>query len=493
MARSSRLSDERNGDFMANQAEQHRVVIIGGGFAGLFAARALRRAPVSVTVIDRGPNHLFQPLLYQCATGILSEGKIAFPLRSLLRGHRNVEFVLAEVTGFDVPGHKVKATLPTAEEVEFGYDELILAVGVQLSYFGHDEFAEFSPGMKTMSDALAIRRRLFGAFELAESATDPAERSKWLSFALVGAGPTGVELAGQIREVATKTLSREYRHIDPDDARVLLFDGGDAPLASFGPQLSRRASEALTSLGVEQHMDSLVTHVDRDCVEVRTKDGTQTRYDVGTVLWTAGVAAPPVAGALAEAAGAERDQAGRIKVGRDLTIPGHPEISVVGDVMSLGALPGVAEVAMQAGHYTGKRIRNRLAGQDRGKPFRYYDLGSAAYISRGNAVVSAGPIHMSGMAGWISWLVIHIGFLTGLRNRLGAVLSWWPAFVSDLRRERAYSGHAIDTGHTVYERSRLAAAASAPQPREAPQQEDSQAGGKHAHPAGKRSGPGKPR
>ena len=244
---------------MNDQDSQRRVVIIGGGFAGLFAARVLRRAPVRVTLIDRRPHHLFQPLLYQCSTGILSEGKIAVPLRDLLRKQKNADFVLAEVTGLDTEGRRVLATRPLGDPLEFGYDYLIVAAGVQQSYFGHDEYAQWAPGMKTIEDALVIRRRVFGAFELADTATDPAERSRWLTFALVGAGPTGVELAGQIREVATKTLRDEYRHIKPEDARVLLFDGGDAPLAPFGPELSAKAARTLAKLGVEQHMHSIVT------------------------------------------------------------------------------------------------------------------------------------------------------------------------------------------------------------------------------------------
>jgi NADH dehydrogenase len=262
---------------MAGQDRKHQVVIVGGGFAGLFAARALRKAPVAVTLVDRAPDHVFQPLLYQCATGILSEGKIAFPLRALLARHKNVEYELANVVDFDVPGHVVKAVRPTGESIEIPYDDLIVAAGVEQSYFGHDEFAQFAPGMKTISDALAIRRRVFEAFEIAESSTDPAERRSWLTFALVGAGPTGVELAGQIRELATKTLSSEYRRIAPSDARVMLFDGGEAPLASFGPKLSARAADTLTDLGVEQHMGSLVTHVDSGWLEVRDRDGKQTR------------------------------------------------------------------------------------------------------------------------------------------------------------------------------------------------------------------------
>jgi NADH:ubiquinone reductase (H+-translocating) len=421
-----------------------------------------------VTLVDRAANHLFQPLLYQCATGILSEGKIAFPLRSLLSRHKNVEAVLAEVVDFDAADRKVLAVRPNGEPVEFDYDELILAAGVEQSYFGHEEFAEFAPGMKTIDDALAIRDRVFGAFEMAESATDEQERRDWLTFALVGAGPTGVELAGQIRELATKTLSQEYRHIQPEEARVLLLDAGDAPLASFGAKLSGKAVEALEDLGVELHMNSMVTHVDNGWLRVRARDGTEQRHDAATILWTAGVAAPPVAQALAQATGAERDKAGRILVGPDLTIPGHPEISVIGDVMSLRDLPGVAEVAMQSGLYAARRIRQRLAGEQAAvKPFRYYDLGSAAYIARGNAVVSAGPVHLSGVAGWISWLFIHLAFLTGVRNRLGAIINWWPAFFRDMRRERAYTTQQIEKLRRVYESGRRAGAAEPSRPHEA--------------------------
>jgi len=473
---------------MSSQSGTHRVVIVGGGFAGLFAARALRHAPVSVTLVDIAPNHVFQPLLYQCATGILSEGKIAFPLRSLLRKHRNVECELAEVVDFDAGSRIVRAVRPNGEPLDLGYDDLIVAAGVQQSYFGHDEFARWAPGMKSIADALAIRRRVFGAFELAESSSDAAERRAWLTFALVGAGPTGVELAGQIRELATKTLRREYRHIEPEDARVLLFDGGSAPLASFGPKLSARASRALRGLGVELHMDSVVTHVDRGWLEAKGPDGGQTRYEAGTVLWTAGVAAPPVARALAQATGAQCDKAGRIEVGDDLTIPGHPEISVAGDMMSLRGLPGVAEVAMQTGLYAGHRIRRRAEGEGEaaGRPFRYHDLGSAAYIARGNAVVSAGPLHVSGLAGWIGWLLIHIGFLTGLRNRLGAIVTWWPAFARDLRRERAYLARPIDTGQDSYAAAVEAAAARPPQPRSEPQPRKERQPGKGARPGRKR-------
>jgi len=424
---------------MNDQDSQRRVVIIGGGFAGLFAARMLARAPVQVTLLDRAEHHLFQPMLYQCATGILSEGKIAAPLRQLLAKHRNVEFVLAEATGIDPERRQVQARRPLGERVEFGYDYLILAAGVRQSYFGHDEYAPIAPGMKTIEDALKIRRRVFGAFEMAESADDPAERTRYLTFALVGAGPTGVELAGQIREVATKTLRKEYRRIKPEDARALLFDGGTAPLAMFGPKLSGLAARDLGKLGVELHMGSIVTHVDLHGLQVKDHDGTVTRYEAGNVLWTAGVEAPPLATAVAKATGAEQDRAGRIVPGPDLSIPGHPEILVTGDVMCLDKLPGVAEVAMQTGLYAGRRVGHLAQGKAFDKPFKYRDLGSAAYISRGKAVVSAFKLNFGGFAGWWVWLFIHIGFLTGYRNRIGAVLGWWFAFTRDIRRERTFT------------------------------------------------------
>jgi len=435
----STRSKRKDGDAMAEVSGSRQVVIVGGGFAGLFAARMLARAPVRVTLIDRAEHHLFQPLLYQCATGILSEGKIAAPLRQLLKSHRNVEFVIADVTGLDPASRRVLARRPLGEQIEFGYDYLVLAAGVRQSYFGHDEYATFAPGMKTIEDAMKIRRRVFGAFEMAESAGDPAERSRWLTFALVGAGPTGVELAGQIREVATKTLRREYRHIQPEDARVLLFDGGEVPLAMFGPKLSGLAARDLRKLGVELHMGSIVTNVDLDGLEVKEHDGKLTRYEAGNVLWTAGVEAPPLAEAVAKTTGAQQDKAGRIVVDQDLSIPGHREILVTGDMMSLDKLPGVAEVAMQTGLYAGRRISHQTRGRSFDKPFRYHDLGSAAYICRGKAVVSAFKMNFGGFLGWWVWLFIHIGSLTGYRNRLGALLSWWFAFTRDIRRERTFT------------------------------------------------------
>jgi NADH:ubiquinone reductase (H+-translocating) len=444
---------------MTEDSGRRRVVIVGGGFGGLFAARALDRASVSVTLIDQAEHHLFQPLLYQCATGILSEGEIAVPLRMLMKKHKNVDCVMAEVTDFDVPGQRVIAQRVGGGRLEYRYDDLIVAAGVRQSYFGHDEYAGWAPGMKSLEDALAIRRRVYGAFEMADTASDPDERRRWLTFALVGAGPTGVELAGQIRELATKTLRAEFRSIEPGEARVLLFDGGGAPLASFGPKLSGKAAEILRDLGVEQHMGTIVTNVQRGWIEVRDHAGQQTRYDVNTVLWTAGVEAPPVAGPLARATGAQRDKAGRIAVEKNLTIPGHPEISVIGDLMSLDDLPGVAEVAMQSGLYAGQRLARRAsqgagrgAGPDGGsdRPFRYRDLGTAAYISRGRAVVSAGPLQLGGFIAWWIWLFIHIAFLTTFRNRFAAILTWWLAFTRDSRKERAFTVQEVKTFRDAY-------------------------------------------
>src|SRR4051812_19452898 len=291
-----------------------RIVVIGGGFGGLFTVRGLRGSDAQVTVVDRAVHHLFQPLLYQVATGVLSEGQIAVPIRDLLKKHANVDCLVGNVSEVDPVGRTVRIDRPGGGSIDLPYDELVVAAGVRQSYFGHDEFAAHAPGMKTLADALVIRRKLFGAFEMAQTASDPIERQRWLTFALVGAGPTGVELAGQIRELATHTLKREFRRIDPEEARVLLFDGGDEPLAVFGPRLAGKAATALTSLGVELHMHSLVTEVDQHGLLVRDGTGSTTRYDAATVLWTAGVEAPPLAGVLSKALGAVQDRAGRIKV-----------------------------------------------------------------------------------------------------------------------------------------------------------------------------------
>jgi NADH dehydrogenase len=430
-------------------APRHRVVIVGGGFGGLFAARALR-GTADVTLVDRTQHHLFQPLLYQVATGMLSEGQITVPLRDVLKRHREVTCLLADVVDVDAAGRTVSADRPDGERITLPYDDLVVAAGVQQSYFGHDEFARWAPGMKSISDALTIRQRVFGAFELAETETDPEAQRRRLTFAVVGGGPTGVELAGQLRELATRTLRAEFRHIHPEQARVLLFDGGDAPLASFGPALSARAAATLRDLGVELHLGTRVTGVDEEGLTVRDRAGTTVRHPAGTVLWAAGVTAPPIAATLAAATGATTDRAGRVGVGPQLTVPGHPEISVIGDLMDRDGLPGVAEVAMQSGLYVGRRIRRRLQGGRPSPPFRYHDLGSAAYLARGRAVVSAGPVHLAGLPGWLVWLFIHIAFLTGYRNRVGAVLSWAVTFARDSRRERTFTTRQISSLHDLY-------------------------------------------
>lgn len=441
---------------MQDHVTPRRVVILGGGFAGLFAARALRKSPVAVTVVDRRAHHLFQPLLYQCASGILSEGQIAQPLRGVLRRHHNVRCVLAEATDVDAGARLVHARRPEGGVVMLPYDDLIVAVGMRQSYFGHEEFAAHAPGMKTLDDALDIRGRIYRAFEMAETAANDRERQQWLTFALVGGGPTGVELAGQIREIAGHALDWEFQRIDSAKARVLIFEGSDAVLGAFGPPLAHRAARTLQHLGVELHLGTMVTDIDAHGLTVRDHDGRTTRFGARTVLWTAGVEAPPIAAALARATGAKQDRAGRILVEPDLTLPGHPEIRVTGDVMSLNRLPGLAEVAMQSGAYAGRSLRHAVEGRTKQpKPFKYVDLGSAAYIARGRAVVKAGPLHLSGFTGWLAWLFIHLAFLTGFRSRFGAVLSWSVAFATGSRRERAF---------TMPDTDASAARASGPKP-----------------------------
>ena len=424
---------------MNDQNGQSRVVIVGGGFAGLFAARMLARAPVQVTLIDRAEHHLFQPMLYQCATGILSEGKIAAPLRQLLAKHRNVEFVIAEATGLDAAGRRVLARRPLGEQVDFGYDYLILAAGVRQSYFGHDEYAPIAPGMKTIEDAMKIRRRIFGAFEMAESADDPAERARWLTFALVGAGPTGVELAGQIREVATKTLRSEYRHIKPEDARVLLFDGGERAAGDVRPEAVRPGrpgpgqARGRAAHGLDRHPrgpgrpggQGPRRHGDPARVRQRAVD----RGRGGTAAGHRG-------------GQGHRRAAGPGRADRGRQGPGHPRPS--GDPGHRGRdEPGQAARRRRSGHADRavRRAQDRPPGpgQSFDKQFKYRDLGSAAYISRGKAVVSAFKLNFGGFLGWWVWLFIHIGFLTGYRNRIGAVLGWWFAFTRDIRRERTFT------------------------------------------------------
>jgi NADH:ubiquinone reductase (H+-translocating) len=416
-------------------ASIHRVVIVGGGFGGLFAAKFMRRAPVEITLIDRANHHTFQPLLYQLATGILSEGAVAPPLREVLRKHRNVRVELADVTGFDLQARTVTATRPLGPALRVPYDSLIVAAGATGSYFGHDEYARFAPGMKTVDDALELRGRIFGAFEMAEMEEDPEAQRAWLTFAVIGAGPTGVEMAGQIAELSRRSLKRNFRTIDPASAQVLLFDGGEEPLASFGDELCAKATSEIERTGVQLRMRSRVTNILNDAIVVQGPDGEE-RVACHTKVWSAGVQASPLGAMLVEATGAGTDRAGHVAVLPDCTLPGHPEVFVVGDLMSLDGLPGVAEVAMQSGIHAARTIKRRLQGDASAKPFKYRDLGSMATISRFRAIVSFKGIKVGGFIGWLMWAGVHLTFLTGFKNRGTALLKWLTAFVGSARDER---------------------------------------------------------
>jgi NADH:ubiquinone reductase (H+-translocating) len=413
----------------------HRVVIVGGGFGGLFAAKFLRRAPVEVTLVDRSNYHLFQPLLYQLATGILSAGEVAPPIRDVLRRHSNVTVEMATVSEIDLDARIVTARRPDDTVRTYAYDSLIVAAGAAQSYFGHDEFARFAPGMKTVDDALELRGRIFGAFEMAENEMDPEARAAWLTFVVVGGGPTGVEIAGQIAELSRSGLKGNFRRVDPAEARVVLVDGGKAVLAAFGNRLSEKAAKQLLRLGVTIRTETIVTGLDAFGVDVRTVDGSQERLVARTKIWAAGVQASPLAGLLAQASGAACDRAGRIVVREDCSLPGHPEVFAIGDMMSLDDLPGVAEVAMQSGIHAANTIKRRLSGKQ-GARFRYRDLGSMATISRFHAVVDFKGVRLSGFLGWLMWLFVHITFLTGFKNRLAAMFHWAGTFLMGGRAER---------------------------------------------------------
>jgi NADH dehydrogenase len=428
---------------LGGEPTRHRVVIVGGGFGGLPATRLLARKPVDVTLVDRRNHHLFQPLLYQVATGMLSPGQIAPPIRHVVRRYKNVRVELAEVTGFDLDRRIVHAsTAANLHTIELPYDSLIVAAGVTQSYFGHDELARFAPGMKTIEDALELRRRIFGAVEMAEVATDPAEREQWLTVVVVGAGPTGVEIAGQVRELAVRCLKGEFRNFDPASIRVHLLDGGKEPLATFGHRLSEKAARELERLGVELQMGARVVGVDAFGVDVAEADGSRSRIEAHTTLWAAGVQASPLAAKLAEASGAELDHAGRIQVLSDLTLPGHPEVFAIGDMAALDNLPGVAEVAMQGGLHAARTISRRLKG-DGPLPFRYRDLGSVATIGRFRAIASMRKVRLSGFLGWVVWFFVHLAFLTGFGNRVSTMLRWLRSMIGRGRAERNFS-----TAHT---------------------------------------------
>ena len=415
-----------------------RVLVIGGGFGGLFCARRLGGVDVDVTLLDSSAGHVFQPLLYQCATGVLSIGQISRSLREELARHRNVTTLLGEAVDLDSDSRQVTARRPDKTEFTLGYDVLVVAVGMRQSYFGREDFAQWAPGMKTLDDALNVRQRLFCAFEIAETLPPGPERDSFLTFAVAGGGPTGVELAGQIREMATRALCNEFHSIAPEDAKVLLFDGGDRLLKSFAPALAEKASRILQELGVEMHLGVHVTDVRRDGITVTPKAGGAAQdYATRTVLWTAGVEAVPFARKVAEVLGVSTDRSGRIAVDADLSVPGHPEVFVIGDLVGRDKLPGVAENAMQGGLHVAACIRRDLKGLAR-KNFRYRDVGSAAYISHGHALLEAGPIKLTGFLGWLGWGFIHIAFLTGLNNRISTVGTWLSAIARARRTDRTF-------------------------------------------------------
>ena len=422
---------------------QHHVVIIGSGFGGLFAAKALRKANVRVTLISDTSLHLFQPLLYQVATGILSTGEIAPATREILRRQNNARTVLGRVTDINLDERRVTADVHGETMFTTTYDSLIVAAGAGQSYFGNDHFAEHAPGMKSIDDALELRGRIFGAFEMAEVEMDPARLEQWLTFVVVGAGPTGVEMAGQIAELAHRALRQDFRAIDPSDARVILMDAAPQVLPPFGEHLGAEAQRTLENLGVDVLLESMVTDVDAEGLEYRDPDGTEHRIPARTKVWAAGVSASPLAKHLAEQCGAEVDRAGRVSVEPDLTLAGHPEVFVVGDMMSLDALPGVAQVAMQGGEHAASTIRARLAGNPEPGRFVYRDKGSMAVISRNRAVAKIGKTELAGYPAWVAWLFVHLIYLVGFKNRFTTLVSWFVTFVGNDRPQRSVTHQQI--------------------------------------------------
>jgi NADH:ubiquinone reductase (H+-translocating) len=420
--------------------DPHRVVVIGSGFGGLFATKALRKAPVEVTLIDRTNHHLFQPLLYQLATGILSEGEIAPPTREILRKQKNAHVMIGEVTGIDLDRRTVTSEFLDRVH-ETPYDSLIVAAGSSQSYFGNDKFAEFAPSMKSIDDALELRARIFGTFELAEMEPDDEARRDLLTFVVIGAGPTGVEMAGQLAELSKRGLTGEFRTFDPADARVLLIEAGPAVLGGYGRKLSEHTKQDLEKLGVEVRVDTKVVDVDQDGVTVEDPDGGRRRIRSAVMVWAAGVSASPLGGILAAAPGVERNRAGQLAVGPDCSLPGHPEVFVIGDMMQLPGRPAVAQVAIQSGRFAAKRIADRLRGADHGAEFHYHDKGMLATISRFSAVAVIGRLRLRGFPAWVLWLVVHLFYIVGFRNRLTVVLHWTVTFLGRARSERTTTLH----------------------------------------------------
>ncbi len=418
----------------SRDANRPRVVIVGGGFGGLTAARSLEHTDADVVLIDRINHHLFQPLLYQVATGILSDGQIAPPLRAIFSHQKNLEVRLAEVTGFDLERRAVYAVAPGGTNMMLRYDFLIVAAGSTHAYFGHDEWEAFAPGLKSLSDAHLLRTRILGAFELGAETAHQSEREQWLTFVVVGAGPTGVELSGQIAELSQRLLSREFGPIVAH-ARIVLLDAAPTVLGSFPERLQQIAHRDLEALGIEVRSHATVTGVDAEGVEFEDEHGERSRILARTVLWAAGVQASPLARMLAEATRAKVDHAGRIKVNPDCSLPGRPEVFAIGDMISLGDLPGVAQPAIQEGHYVGRTIRRRLRGRPKPRPFHYLDKGTLAVIGHRDAVADVFGVKFGGLAATLVWGLVHIAYLVGWGNRLGTVGRWLWALAARDRRE----------------------------------------------------------
>jgi NADH dehydrogenase len=416
-----------------------RVVVVGGGFGGLQAVRRLENAPVEVTLVDRRNFHLFQPLLYQVATGALAPAEIAAPLRGVFKRARNVRVLLAEVTRFDLERKLVQLVgLPNGgDELELPYDTLVVAGGSRYSYFGHDAWQEHAPDLKSLEGALAIRARILTAFEAAEVERDAERRQAWLTFVVVGGGPTGVEIAGQIAELAHDTLRRDFRSIDTSTARILLVETADRVLTAFPPSLSTKSERALERLGVTTLVGHTVVDVGPESVRVQANGGVEETYAARTTLWAAGVTASELGASLAAAASTEVDGAGRVSVGADLTLPGHPEVFAIGDMVRVGGelLPGLAPVAMQQGRYVARVVLNRLRGADT-KPFRYVDKGNLATIGRSKAVADIKGLHLSGFVAWAAWLLVHLFYLIGFQNRILVLVRWTFSFLTHGRGAR---------------------------------------------------------
>jgi NADH:quinone reductase (non-electrogenic) len=416
------------------------VVVVGGGFGGLQTVRALRRAPAEVTLVDRQNFHLFQPLAYQVATGALSATEVAAPLRAVLKRQRNVRVLLAEVAGFELERREIAlGPLPNGDDGRrIPYDTLVVAAGSRYSYFGHDDWRPYAPELKSLAGALAIRSRILAAFEAAEVERNPARRQAWLTFVVVGAGPTGVEMAGQIAELGGDTLRRDFRAVDTRAARVLLVEMADRVLTGFAPSLSARAARALESLGVTPLVGHTVVDVGPEHVSVQKDSGAVEEIPARTIVWAAGVTASSLAGRLADAAGAEVDRAGRLTVESQLTLVGHPDVFALGDMVRIGetVLPGLAPVAMQQGRFVGRVIRDRLAGRTPPAAFHYHDKGNLATIGRSRAVAEIGPLRVSGFPAWALWLSVHLVYLIGFENRLLVLLRWFFSFATHGRGAR---------------------------------------------------------